>query len=118
MRKRPWLFALVMLSMCLVVLLPSPGLVKAASNVTTDYNGTTSKIDKTYDMQKKIQSDGRINAIVEQKNKAIDQQEGILNVIGVPLSLILLVSFITAIILLVKYFNARRRVRVSTSTNL
>ncbi|GHO57253.1 hypothetical protein [Ktedonobacter robiniae] len=82
------------------------------------YNGTTSKIDKTYDMQKKIQSDGRINAIVEQKNKAIDQQEGILNAIGVPLSVILLVSFITAIILLVKYFNAHRRVRVSTSANL
>lgn len=38
MRKRPWIFALAMLSICLVVLLPRPGLVKAASNVTTDYN--------------------------------------------------------------------------------
>jgi hypothetical protein len=38
MRKRPWLFALVMLSICLVVLLPRPGLVKADANVTIDYN--------------------------------------------------------------------------------
>ncbi|GHO48089.1 hypothetical protein [Ktedonospora formicarum] len=74
-------------------------------------NGSTSKIDKTYDAQKKVQSDNRINAIVEQKNKAIDQQEEIYNAIGIPLSIVLLVSLITGITLLVKYFNAQRKAR-------
>lgn len=74
-------------------------------------NGSTSKIDKSYDTQKKVQSEGRINAIVEQKNKAIDQQEDIYNAIGIPLTIVLLVSLITSITLLVKYFNAQRKAR-------